>query len=358
MLKQTKPFLIARGLKRKLSPPGPVAVSQTRGELTVVNPPPAVEAGAAFPLGFTVTNRAGDAWPKSTGVRWGWETNRGQPFPDGGSGVIPFPAAAYPGEPLSVVGTVTAPPFVGDFKLVADLVHGSTEFVDTPAAKASIPVAGRRETDIDYHAVFRSADLAANHWWVVGAYHSKEQYERSSRERLGMLQKYGLTPDARVLDVGCGTGQMAGVLEPYLSDRGGYCGTDIGAEAIAFCDRTFRRRNFAFRVGGMTEIPFTAADGPFDLAIYFSVFTHTFADETTLLLHQTAAALAPGGRVIADVITSDLVDRDGGHRGEMIVNRTHFERLAGAVGLSADPIGTWEWNCHATRVMYVLSRKI
>ena len=166
-----------------------------------------------------------------------------------------------------------------------------------------------------------------------------------------MLQKYGLTPYSRVLDIGCGTGQMAGPLVPYLTDRGAYYGTDIGKEAIDFCNRAFRRRNFVFRQGEMTRVPFDTAEGPFDLAIFFSVFTHTFVDESALLLAEARRLLRPGGVVIADVITSPLVERGAGHRGEMVVNRDHFFRLADMLGFTGDVIGRWDWNRHAERLM-------
>ena len=64
--------------------------------------------------------------------------------------------------------------------------------------------------------------------------------------KLETLREVGLTPDTRILDVGCGTGQLAGPLESFLSDRGLYYGTDIGEEAIAFCRGRFERPNFRF----------------------------------------------------------------------------------------------------------------
>jgi SAM-dependent methyltransferase len=326
--------------------------------VALVNPPAVLEAGAHFQARFRLENRAGVAWVTQgrhpVRLQTRWLTYRSEEFGPETTHALPRPA--FPGEPREISVEVVAPEFVGDFVLEADFVqveNGTFAGLnpDSQAAHVAIPVVGRRATDIDYHAVYRTADLEANHWWVVGAYHTKEQYEASSGERLLMLRKHGLTPDSRVLDIGCGTGQMAGPMMTYLSDRGAYYGTDIGAEAIDFCNRTFRKRNFVFRVGEMTRVPLETADGPFDLAILFSVFTHTFVDEAALLLAEARRLLGPAGVVIADVITSPLVERGAGHRGEMVVNREHFFRLADMLGFTGDVIGRWEWNRHAERLM-------
>lgn len=366
-VKQTTIWRLIRGLKREVLPPrcdAELPAEECRSTVTVANAPAAVEVNQAFPLTVRIEHRSGAAWasdgaaPVSLG--WHWRTCTGERFRDGPAACSPLPKPVYPGEPRTFPLTVTAPAVVGDFTLVVDLEQAGRPFADrcpdATAAAVAIPVQGSRATDIDYHAVYRTADLSANHWWPVGAYHTKEQYEQSARDRVSMLVSNGLTPDSRVLDVGCGTGQLAGPLLKYLSAKGAYYGTDIGKEAIDFCDRTFRRRGFVFRQGGMTRLPFDATDGPFDVAVFFSVFTHTFPDETALLLAETARLLTPGGRVVCDVITSKLVERGCGHRGEMVLNRDHFERLAGIVGLSGDVIGSWAWNPHATRFMYVLRR--
>lgn len=359
LLRDTPLWRSVRGLKRSLAAPrhdGPLPADQLRGQLAWLNPPPAGEAKAVLDMRLRLENQAGVAWSSAGAapvtVRCQWLTRLGEAF-DAASTVVPLPRPLFPGEPQEVAAAVPMPDVVGDFTLEIAFAQGDRTFGEqqTPVA-----VVGPRTTDIDYHAVFRTANLADNHWWVVGAYHSKEQYERSSRERLKMLVEQGLTPDWRVLDVGCGTGQMAGVLMPYLSDRGGYAGTDIGAEAVAFCDRTFRRRNFQFKQGGMTTVPFDA-DGTFDCAIFFSVFTHTFTDETALLMAEAKRLLKPTGVIIADVITSPLVERGAGHRGEMVVNRDHFLRLAAMLGYTADVIGRWPWNRHAERFMFKLRQR-
>ena len=352
---------LARGVKRAVTPPSshrPLTPDQSVGTLTFVAPPAALEAGSTPTWTFRIENKSAVAWPAqgpfAVRVECSWRAYDGTPFGEPVTVAVSKPL--YPGEPVERRAPVPAPTVVGDFHFVAVLTQGDGPLpgagVCVPAAEVAVPVVGPRTTDIDYHAVFRTADLATNAWWVVGAYHSKDQYERSQKERLAMLVEHGLTPDSHLLDVGCGTGQMAAACESYLSARGGYAGTDIGAEAVQFCKQTFRKPNFRFAQGGMTTIPFTPADGRFDLAIYFSVFTHTYPDETVLLLAQTAQLLKPNGAVICDVITSPLVERGAGHRGEMTLNREHFYRLAAAVGFGPPKvIGRWPWNPHAERVM-------
>jgi SAM-dependent methyltransferase len=353
--------ILARGVKRAVTPPPSIRAlppDQTAGTLAFVAPPAALEAGSTPTWTFRIENKSAVAWPAAGpfAVRFecSWRAYDGTPF--GETVTLPVAGPIYPGEPVELRANVPAPPVVGDFVFTAVLTQGDGPLPGAgpcvPVSEVAVPVVGPRSTDIDYHAVFRDANLAENHWWVVGAYHSKEQYERSQKERLGMLVEHGLTPDSHLLDVGCGTGQMASACEPYLSDRGGYAGADIGAEAIQFCKRTFKKPNFRFAQGGMTTIPFAPADGRFDMAIYFSVFTHTYPDETALLLAQTANLLKPTGAVICDVITSPLVERGAGHRGEMTLNREHFLRLAAAVGFGPPTIvGRWPWNAHAERIM-------
>jgi SAM-dependent methyltransferase len=353
-LRRTAAWKRLRSVKRFLVPPAPVERVEPdhfRGELAILQPPAALEARQIHPFPVRIRNTGPAAFPNGgVSVVAQWHTRHGESF--GKPTTLPLSSTIYSSEETSTTLPIPAPDFVGDFELSLQLAAGGRRFGNS--SSATIPVVGRRETDIDYHAVYRTANLTDNHWWVVGAYHSREAYEKSKRERREMLTRYGLTPDSRVLDVGCGTGQMADALLDYLSPQGRYAGTDIGAEAIAFCNRQFARPNFAFRQGGMTTIPFGPHHGPFDLAIYFSVFTHTFVDESALLLAETRKLLAPTGCVVADVITSELCERGAGHRGEMVVNREYFLRLAGAVGFVAEEIGRWDWNLHAVRIMYAL----
>ena len=352
-----------RSVKRVVvSPPAQRMISDRDavGRIVALDIPVAIESASTREWQFELTNRGSIPWPvnKAFAVKIvaRWERFDGEPF--GEPLTFPLPHAIYPGEPIRFSVNLPAPQFVGDFVLVVDFAQPDGPpfgtYPGSESARVTMQVVGPRRTDIDYHQVFRTANLAENHWWVVGAYHSKEQYEQSQRDRLDMLVKSGLKPDHRLLDIGCGTGQMASATQTYFTDRGGYSGTDIGAEAIAFCKANFRKPNFRFAQGGMTTVPFHEADGLHDMAIFFSVFTHTFTDETALLLAETKRLLKPDGTIICDVIVSPLIERMAGHRGEMVLNEAHFFRLAGMLGFRGTIIHRFPWNEHAERIMVML----
>ncbi|MHB1423546.1 MAG: class I SAM-dependent methyltransferase [Gemmataceae bacterium] len=192
-----------------------------------------------------------------------------------------------------------------------------------------------RRADIDYRRWYSNWDLQRDHWTIVGPA-SKEEYDRLSLVKLKLLIDLGLAPEAKVLDVGCGTGLLTAALDDFLSERGLYVGADISPEAIAFCRARFQRANFAFHVSEMTKLP--SLKEHFDFIVFFSVFTHTYPRETALLLHQASGLLAEGGVIFADVFTAPLVDEHSGGRGEVEINPDHLFRLLEDSGLRAELI--------------------
>ena len=342
---------LARRARWALASPGdPAALT---GRLSVRVAPPVMEADGPAGWVVRVENHSRRVWHRTgadrVGLRHRWITRTGREYSP--PAFTPLPRTLLPGDWADIPVSVRGPAAVGDFAVRWNVSVGGEAASGIGGEELPVHVTFPRSSDIDYHHVYRTADLAANSWWVVGAYHSQDEYRRSSAARREMLANCGMTPDSRVLDIGCGTGQMAMALADYLSDRGAYYGTDIGREAIDYCQRTFRRPNFVFAPGEMTRVPFADADGPFDLAIFFSVFTHTFVDESVLLLAETRRLLRPRGVVVADIIASELVARGAGHRGQMWVNRDHFLRLAAVLGFRAEIMGTMPWCPDAQRVM-------
>ena len=141
------------------------------------------------------------------------------------------------------------------------------------------------------------------------------QYRAVAEEFAGYLRTHGrLRADSRVLDIGCGCGQLAVPLTGMLGGRGTYDGFDPDADAIAWCSAriTPRFRNFRFahadlansqyNPGGRlhaASFRFPYEDGSFDLVVLKSVFTHLQGPAMWHYLTEIRRLLAPGGRTIA-----------------------------------------------------------
>jgi SAM-dependent methyltransferase len=192
-----------------------------------------------------------------------------------------------------------------------------------------------RRADVDYRRWYSTWNLQRDYWSIVGPA-TKEEYDRLGRVKLKLLIDLGLEPESRVLDVGCGTGQLAAALEGFLGQHGLYAGTDISPEAITFCRPRFRRPNFSFHVCEMTKLPSLAER--FDFIVFFSVFTHTYPRETALLLQEASRLLADDGVIFADVFTAPLIDEYAGDRGAVEINPDYLMHLVADSGLQAELI--------------------
>jgi ubiquinone/menaquinone biosynthesis C-methylase UbiE len=259
---------------------------------------------------------------------------------------VPLNVPVLRGQTESVPVEAPCPPFLGRFVLGHALKGSAPHLLRTP-----IEVMAKSEEDIDYVAVYRNTDLTANDWHVVGP-STEAEHKRQAGLKLEQLLAAGLTPDSAVFDVGCGTGQLALALEPFLSDRGFYFGCDIGAEGIEHCRRRFRRPNFRFDVSGMTTLP--TIGRTFDFITLFSVFTHTLADETMLLLHEMKRYLSPKGCVYADFFFSEFVDRYAGNRGRIEYERAYWERMLALVGYRSETANAWQVEPHTRRDVFKL----
>lgn len=106
------------------------------------------------------------------------------------------------------------------------------------------------------------------------------------------LEAYGLRPPARILDVGCGSGAVAGMLQSH-----GYSvvGIDTGEMLVRKADERFPQATF---VSG--EIERLAPDlGPFDGVGFFDVLEHL--DDPGAFLDTAIAHARPGALVVATV---------------------------------------------------------
>jgi SAM-dependent methyltransferase len=135
-----------------------------------------------------------------------------------------------------------------------------------------------------------------------------------------LIRRAGLTPEARVLDIGCGVGRLARALAGHLSPAGRYTGFDVSAPAIAWCAAELAGRlpNFSFvcldivhplyNPGGAVDprrVVFPAAAAGIDVAAAVSVFTHLPPDVVGWYLREVRRVLAPGGRFLCTAFLLD-----------------------------------------------------
>ena len=142
-----------------------------------------------------------------------------------------------------------------------------------------------------------------------------DSFESSGAEFMAHLsQLVELRPEERVLDIGCGCGQMALQLEKYLSEKGSYVGLDIHRPSINWCQKKIARRrsNFHFAhidVRNLTYNPgakqlaetyqFPFDDASFDVVLLKSVFTHMRPPEVSNYLREVSRLLKTSGRCLA-----------------------------------------------------------
>lgn len=311
---------------------------------------------------MTITNLSPHRWPGRGALALSYHWRR----PDGSLVVFDGRRSALvraigPGRHAQRECVVVAPNTPGSYVLEMDLVHGGQSWFSSagsPTLRAEAVVVGIQPDDLDeldYERSFAEADLTRNHWGVVGPA-SLEQFQELGRSRLEMLQRFGLVPRSRVLDVGCGTGSLAEPLVRFLDDDGCYFGTDLSGIAVRFCQERYARPNFTFRRNEMTKL---SVDRRFDFIVFFSVFTHTYPEETRALLSEATRSLAPGGAIFADVFEADLPSPSVGTRAMVVLDRAGFAAMLDDVGLVPEVVGEMEWRGSSPhRIRRVLRRLV
>ena len=140
-------------------------------------------------------------------------------------------------------------------------------------------------------------------------------FESSGVEFMKYLRELaGLQTNERVLDVGCGCGQMALYLKNYLDKDGSYVGLDIHQPSINWCQKNIASRhhnlhfehidvrNLAYNPNGSQPAEayrFPFDDRSFDLILLKSVFTHMRPPDVSNYLSEVSRLLKDNGRCLA-----------------------------------------------------------
>lgn len=218
--------------------------------------------------------------------------------------------------------------------------------------KVSGQNAANASADFDYVDIYAKVDLEKDYWTVVGPA-TREAYEELGRGKAKQLIDFGMKPDAKVLDVGCGTGQLAEPLCNILSPEGAYYGTDLGAEAIAFCKKKFRLPNFHFVTNTMTGLPLKGI--LFDAIYLGSVFTHMYPKDIHAMLGELRRLMADTGFILVDAFVSPDVKDYVGSISMIHLNEPNLHKSFQENGFAFEEAGVIPWNEHCRRVIFKLT---
>src|SRR5215813_3770457 len=135
---------------------------------------------------------------------------------------------------------------------------------------------------------------------IRGGVEGRERLQILSRllqpTTLALLDRAGVRPGMRCLDLGCGSADVAFDLAGLVGSSGHVIGTDIDAVKIALAQREAQARNLANVVFRVDDAARSAFAPEFDLVHARFLITH-LADPQALVATMRGA-LRPGGTVI------------------------------------------------------------
>jgi SAM-dependent methyltransferase len=131
---------------------------------------------------------------------------------------------------------------------------------------------------MDTREYTRLAEHEEWYWW----HRAREMIVRR------VLQRHA-PANARILDVGCGTGATTASLRPF----GSVLGLDIGSEALGHA----HERNLPVARSSAAQLP--VPPGAFDVVVALDLLEHL--DDDVAAAGEIRAALAPGGFLLATV---------------------------------------------------------
>lgn len=167
-----------------------------------------------------------------------------------------------------------------------------------------------------FHARLDELPARIKPWYQVG----QPGFEKIGAQYLRLLQELcDMTPQHRLLDMGCGIGRISIHFAPFFAPEGGYGGTDIVPEAIAWANDVFAPlHNFEFKHADIynafynpsgteraASYRFPFSDDHFDAALLTSVFTHMLPPDVTNYCRELARCVRADGRML---ITTYLID--------------------------------------------------
>lgn len=197
-----------------------------------------------------------------------------------------------------------------------------------------------------YRAVMRS-DAARSPEAAVGSA-STARWHALGRMQFDYLVEHGLTPDARMLEIGCGNLRAGRLFIDYL-EPGHYYGIDISPDILVAAQQTVAEYGLAGKVPHLTPVRDLRfgflPDAYFTVVHAHSVFSHSPLEVIDECLAHVGRIMAPGG------FFDFTFDRTEGREHQVLREDFYYrtETLVGLAerhGLAARFMADWERRPH------------
>lgn len=215
------------------------------------------------------------------------------------------------------------------------------------------------------YVVYQDTVLPAKYWRFCGPEFAQDSYFLASAttEALRLVKSFGLTPEASVLDIGCGFGRLPIGLLRQVQDLRRYVGVDVSKKAVRWCQRylTVQQANYQFihidvkntrynprgnAIDATFQLPFEAQS--FDIIYLYSVFSHMPLEDVRVYLQEFQRLLKASGKIfLTTFIETDVPDftvNPENYRTEkwqgplhcVRFSRTYFGKLLAEFGFQID----------------------
>ena len=206
-------------------------------------------------------------------------------------------------------------------------------------------------------------------------------FAAEGREQVNLMIGLGkLSPEARMVELGCGSGLRARSLTDWLGPGGLYDGLDADVRSVAWCDAAYAQRmDFEFRHHEALDQPLPVDDATKDFVVMWAVLPQAAPELVVHLLRESRRVLLPEGRLFAsgyllDAPAMEAVERGGAEpafagrtvRGAQAPDGTHaqdeewlLDRVA-EVGFKTVGIrhGTWSGRADGRSVYDILVARL